>query len=603
MLWDLVPMTCRFCILIALLAAAVSGAHAQTALPADAPQAQLRTTTRLVLLDVVVTDKSGKPVAGLTADQFTVTEQGKPQKISVFSPAARAADNAANPPLLPPNVTTNLPVFRKRAGGATVLMLLDAVNTPAQNQVYVRQQMLRWVADQLKPDMRVAVLTLTNTLNVLQDFSSDPVLLKAALERYRPTTPAVAHEGSDKQGAAENQSPLAPDAPTINTPSQAGGAGAAATARATGGGEGASPLVEELQQAAERFEKENASFALDDRVRTTLAALREIAHYVAGFPGRKSLLWFSASFPVDLAMNDIADIDTFRNYAAEVRTTTNLLSDAHVAIYPIDARGLFTDTMTMAEERGPAAGAARPQLGLEANRTLQRTVQERFAREATMEHVADDTGGRVFRSRNDIDQAIAEAVADESAYYVIGYYPANKKWDGNFREVKVHVSRAGLQVRTRRGYYAIDPDSVARQNTGEMVGALKSGALPSTEVLFYARVTPPATPKSKDVVAVDFLVNPQTVSFETQSENTKFCSLRFEVEAYNTAGKLVRAEVQTAEAPLKPETFQRVERTGIPMQVSIKLQPGTYKLRLGVRDNRTGFFGTSDLPVTVAAAQ
>jgi signal transduction histidine kinase len=75
------------------------------------------------------------------------------------------------------------------------------------------------------------------------------------------------------------------------------------------------------------------------------------------------------------------------------------------------------------------------------------------------------------------------------------------------------------------------------------------------------------------------------------------------VEAYNTAGKLVRAEVQTAEAPLKPETFQRVERTGIPMQVSIKLQPGTYKLRLGVRDNRTGFFGTSDLPVTVAAAQ
>jgi hypothetical protein len=64
---------------------------------------------------------------------------------------------------------------------------------------------------------------------------------------------------------------------------------------------------------------------------------------------------------------------------------------------------------------------------------------------------------------------------------------------------------------------------------------------------------------------------------------------------------LAKAEVQQAEAPLKPETYARIEKSGLPMPVSIKLPPGDYMLRLGVRDNRTGLFGTTELPLNMAA--
>jgi hypothetical protein len=100
---------------------------------------------------------------------------------------------------------------------------------------------------------------------------------------------------------------------------------------------------------------------------------------------------------------------------------------------------------------------------------------------------------------------------------------------------------------------------------------------------------------------VEFAIDPSTLSFETEAGNFHHCTLQFEIQAFTPEGKRVKAEVQTAEASLPDPTFERVRKQELPMSVPIRLAPGKYTLRLGVRDNTTGLFGTADLALEVPA--
>jgi VWFA-related protein len=552
----------------------------------------LRATTRLVLVDVIALDHGGRPVNNLTASDFSIAENGKQQKISnfVFHSAENEAKNRNVHPLLQPHVTTNRPDLRQGDAPA-VILLLDGLNTMGNDQVQVKQRMLRYLAANFDPRVKAAVLTLTSEVHILQDFTSDPELLKAALDRYRAQVPAAAHAGGEHE-----QPNNILQMPSLNE--RAGNRGGQSSLDPTiprsAGGINAS-FAEQIAYLMQRFEREMQNYARDERIRMTLAALRDIARYLAGQNGRKSLLWFSAGFPIGVSGFDAVDLDTSRMYADQLRETTNLLSDAHVAIYTIDARGLVTGKLGDVTDHGPTDRIAGP----EANRTLAEETYQRFNEEATMERVALDTGGQFFRD-NDFERAIELSIRDSSTYYLLGYYPSDKKWDGKFRRIQVKVNRPGIRLQHRSGYFATDPLDWRKKGSEEaMSAAIKHDPLPATEVLFFARALPPAP---KGDLKVEFLVDPKTISFETASENRRYCNVRFEVQSFSANGKLVKAEVQTAEAPLRAETYDRVQKQGLPMSMEIKLPPGHYRLRLGVRDNRTGLFGTAELPVDVPSS-
>ncbi len=270
---------------------------------------------------------------------------------------------------------------------------------------------------------------------------------------------------------------------------------------------------------------------MEMRVAHTADALSSIARYLAGFPGRKVVIWFSASFPLNLSVVDPADFDVYRSYADRVRATTNLLSDAQVAIYPVDARGLTGNLISDPSDTGRDANG-RMALTVDAHMNANsKEVFERFNKEDSLTKVAQETGGRVFLNTNDFDRAIVESVRDSSTFY--------QKWRKSGEE--------------------------------EMKAALERDAIVSTGVLFYARAMPPS---SNADVKVEFLVDPHTITFETQSENQHECNLEFQVQAFTPEGKLVKAEVQQAEAPLKQDTYDRVQKNGLPMPVSIRLAPG-----------------------------
>ena len=169
----------------------------QPSSPAKDPGLVMRVATRLVLVDAVVLDKEGHPVKDLKANDFTVTEDGVGERIAFFSEHKSERTNELAPPILPPHVTTNRPAITQAnaENGTVAVLLLDGVNTPPQNQIYVKQQMLRFLARQYDPNTKLAVIALTNKLTVLQNFTQDPLLLRAALDRYLAETPALARNG------------------------------------------------------------------------------------------------------------------------------------------------------------------------------------------------------------------------------------------------------------------------------------------------------------------------------------------------------------------------------------------------------------------------
>src|SRR5882724_5790997 len=414
----------RFAVQIGLLLFAGRLLAAQQPSPPQDPGLVLHVTTRMVLVDAIVLDKQGHPVKGLKSDDFTVTEDGVRQSIASLSERTSEHANVAPPPVLPPHVTTNRPaVTQANAENSTIaVLLLDGLNTPPQDQIYVKQQMLKFLARQYDPNTKLAVIALTNNLKVLQNFTQDPIVLREALSRYLAETPALARSG----GQMETPSASVPT-PSVSLPPQATGAppsgggpdpGLPGTLAA--GGSNAS-IFEDIAYMMDRFQRESENFSRDTRISTTLSALEEIARFMSGQNGRKVVLWFSTGFPFSVVGDSPSAMEAERNYGDQIRRTINLLNDAHVATYTIDAGGLVPSSLGDPSISGRDPGKV--VLGIDTNRTLATESFQRFSTHDAMETIARDTGGSYFNG-NDLDRAIQSALKESSSYYMLGYYPS-----------------------------------------------------------------------------------------------------------------------------------------------------------------------------------
>ncbi len=539
----------------------------------------LKTVTRMVVVDVVATDRKGQPVTDLQQSDVTVLEDGKEQEIKVFSfqhplQAASAPIAAVKPPA---NVFTNVPQYL--SSSALNVVLLDALNTNLLNQSYVRQQMLKYL-EKLPQGSPVAVYTLSGKLQLLQDFTTDPEVLKATVKKLK--------------GKAS---------PVLDNPT-----GGPDIQMVPGGSFGGLPPALEASMAS--FESERISFQTDFRVRYTLEALTALAQNLAGYPGRKNLIWISESFPLtinpDLSLGANAFSD-MRNYAGQVGETADALIDSQVAVYPIDARGLVGYSFYSAGNSGrDQFGRSIGRSGAAMNQEFSRETTGLQAAHGTMQDIAQKTGGKAYYNRNDIDGAIRASINDGSTYYIVAYYPTNKDWNGKFRKIHVKIKREGITARHRDGYFAVNPTEVAAAKTKEkdiaFARALDVDYPVATGLLFRAGVIPPSE-KTENKVLVNFVADSHAISFETGADGLHHASLECAIQVYSEKGKPIKAEANTVAAALKPDTFRKVmQDSTFPCQKSFDLPAGSYLLRLGVRDNRTGLVGSTNAKVTIAAA-
>lgn len=551
----------------------------------EVPSPVVRVTVRLVLADAVVTDKDGKVVTGLGAQDFTVLEDGKPQKVTTVSfeqPAELARALRGRRGNLPPNVTTSRPEYRVPSG-APVIVLLDALNTPVRDQSRARMEFLKYLDTQLQPGQEIAVYTLVRSLRVLQDFTDDPALVKAAVQSFNPTV-SVPLQIADLNQRLPRLSGARPDIRRTETDPAL--------------------FISRMQD----FYNEQASVATDERVGITLTAFRGIAQAVAGLPGRKSLIWVSGSFPlatysriIEYSANPNNDPNRVRienQFEDKLRETDSILTDAQVAVYAVDARGLVGQLLGGAENQGVNAAGTLVS-GAEYAQNLQLASGSLQETQATMKQVAGDTGGKFFINQNEMDHSVALSVQDGASYYLLGYVPEGKA-DGKFHKIEVKVNRPGATVRARHGYYAVgsgDDAKATKQRDAEVGMAMQYGSPGATGVTFDARVVPPS-PAAKAKVGVDFIVDPTTISTEDAGGGKKL-ALEFHVAAYGADRKIAGQKDVAIKPTLKPADFTRIQQQGLPYHVDLELPPGRYTLRLGVADQHSGFIGTADLPLVL----
>ena len=311
--------------------------------------------------------------------------------------------------------------------------------------------------------------------------------------------------------------------------------------------------------------------------------------------------------PVDSNFGQVPDRNTGRNhdrrYGDQLAYLGSLLTDAQVAVYPIDARGLIGSPLyNVASNLSGQGGSS---LGGLAMKAEGKQSEELFQSHVAMLDLADKTGGKAYYKRNDIDNSLRDGIDDGSTYYMVGYYPQNKKWDGRFRKIEVKTRRPGINLRYRTGYFAVDRAAYLAQHP-EQADIDFSQSLnlesPITSALqFRAEVNPPAA--DSKTVHLRYAIDPSEIQFTPGADGLQHAQVDCAVRAFasNDLDKSIKTEGIKMNAALKPDALAKIKSSFFPCELKVDLPPGQYLLRLAVRDGNSGIVGSVNAQVTVPA--
>jgi VWFA-related protein len=363
-----------------------------------------------VILDVVVTDSLGKPVHGLTQQDFSLAEDGQGQQILSFDVHdLESAEDFPKLPPLPPNTFVNVPSAPER--GPLYVLLLDLVNTAVVDQMSARQQLSKFIND--KPSgTRFAVFALTDGLHLVQGFTDDKQKLSAALDPAKPKShiPRVFIYG-----------------------------------RNYGCNDG------EMMVSVFAF----------------------ISRYLDGLPGRKNLIWFSGAFPIDLFPTDDNTSVSFRDEVKETldimaqgQVAIYPVDASGVAVANPDdpcgkgSEGVVALPRSPSNSSGSTQGA--PTGGSSSGNPGQMPIGAAFSSISSSQMIQDDiakaTGGHAFYSDNGVKEILEAAVENGANYYTLTYSPSNQNYNGALRNIHVELDKKGYQLSYRRSYFAYDPN-------------------------------------------------------------------------------------------------------------------------------------------------
>jgi len=558
-------------------------ALAQTSSPMPLPSAPtLHTTARLVIVDVAVTDSSGNPVKDLPRTAFHITESGKPQTISSFEEHdAITAVKISTPTRAPqPGVFTNTVMS---TGESTFnVVLLDLLNTPMQDQAFVRNQLLDYVKT-AKPGAPIAIFGLNSRLLMLQPFTSDPEMLRRAIDRAHPEASPLLHEKvGGKSDVVAVQTAAIEDQLSVSP---------------------------QMADAIQSFNATDTEVGDAETADATLHALHQLALYLAGIPGRKNLIWFSASFPLNLLPRcrriDASPFTGSPMWASEYRETVDLLGRSRVAVFPVDARGLMTNPMLQA--------GYSPRI----ERNFSTNV---FESQQTMQEVAEDTGGKAYINTNGLAQAVESVVNTGSNFYTLAYVPTGSNPHGEFRSIHLDLENSsGLKLAYRRGYYADDTAVASAATLRETVQTASVYlAPPATQVPFYARVlhlpagapditSPGETARARRTLepgrflryTVEYSTDVRNLAILSAADGKRMAHVEYMALVYDAQGKRVNSAVKSLREIWTPAQFPTTQQWGVRylQQIDVPAR-GEFTLRLLVHDLTTDRIGSVDVELS-----
>lgn len=503
-----------------------------------------RAETRLVEVQVVVTGRGGVPAAGLIEDDFTILENGKRRKIAFFSPPQAPGAAPAEP--LPAGLLSNRPEYAPAAPRAVTAVLLDLLNTPQREQYFARSQLARFLRE-LRPTDLVGIYVLSGAgVRVVHDFSSDPRSLTRLAERVRNEWPV---------GGADLEQQMRAEAALLD--------------REVG------------MPAMGEGTRDDAS-VLERRVQFTMRLIEMLSQHLGGVPGRKSLAWITGGTPEAIVEMSPADGPSgplfYRHSMREFyRRAANVMSDSNVAIYPIDAGGL-RPVGVMPPHHPPmgrgASAASQVQSNLQLAMAAGRDTFE------TMKYLAESTGGRPLYESNDLAGGLRRAADDAASNYTLAYY-TDLKDDARKRDLEVKVNRRGFDVLARRRVPLAEREAVAE------VRDLLESPVSAAGILLNGRVT-----RRGGELRVKLQIEPGNLLLTRSGDRTVGTVEIYLAQIEATGGRTVadtRLALRLTEAEL-----ENVARDGLMFERAIALHPAAERLRVVVRDARTGAAGTLD---------
>jgi VWFA-related protein len=562
------------------------------------PPGTIVRATRLVPVSVVVTDKKGNPVTDLISSDFVLLDDGHPQEVRLFREETDQQP-ASPPPALPPDTYTNQIEQRGAVPPNVNIVLLDGLNTLVSDQAYARQQAIKFLR-QIRPSDRLGIYTLGHTLHVLQDFTSDPAVLTAALGKYTGQSDAEVVASTPTQLQTGNES------------------------------------IDALLQ--DGFQRATNMYILD-RVETTVDALIAIANHVASLPGRKNLLWVSGSFPFSVEYDNLQDIAAMINnpdseanlsnqqllFAEDIERAARALNDANVAVYPVDARGLLGlnlntsqsqakmpgygsmgsgqsgSNLTGGSSRGDGGSGLRghtarmPRSGGNSQAPANPILNPDHTTLETMSALADGTGGEAFYNRNDIASSLQRAIDDSRVSYELGYYPADVKWDGSFHNIIVRIKRPDVIARARKGYFALPEPVIGPDALRTVVMNAAVSPLEATGIGVAARVKAAAS-SGGTVLSTMVFFDPRSIQFQVKNGhfagmmNVLFVQL-------DDKNQVLHANQRSFPFNFSSEQYAMFAKQQAEFAQDVTVMPSVSQVRVVVWDSASGKVGSVAIPL------
>jgi VWFA-related protein len=505
--------------------------------------ATFSTSTQLVVEDVTVNDKSGKPIQGLTAKDFTVTEDGAPQAIKFFE--YQELPDAAEPPLPPTplkadvlnrfpstKIAAETPGSTKYRDHRLMALYFDQTALPPTDQIRAIEAAQKFISTQMtKADLLCIMLFEGGAVRVLQDFTDDRDRLSTIIQ-----TIAVGEGQGFDETAAD--------------------AGAADTGAA--------------------FGQDDSEFNLLNTDRQ-LSALQTAARMLGQLSEKKQLLYFASGIRLNGVDNQ-----------AQMHATVNAAIRAGVSFWPLDARGLMALAPLGDATRGAPGGAGmyNGQSAMAMNAGFQQSQDTLYA-------LASDTGGKAFLDSNDLSAGIVKAQKAVSSYYIIGYYTTNQALDGKFRRVKITLNNSiAANLDFRQGYFSnktFNKFTVADKER-QLEDALMLGD-PITELTIAMEVNYFQLNRAEYFIPIVVKIPGSELALARKG-GAQRTLLDFLLEVKDDYGTTIQNMRDKADISLSDSTAAELAKRPIEYDAGFTLLPGKYTVKFLARDAETGHIGT-----------
>lgn len=503
----------------------------------------VRITTNLVQVDAVVT-KDGKPVTDLTAADFEIYEDGKRQTITSFAYVSNVPGTTPQPVNQPREKGAAVVPFnpiRRDDPHRIVALVVDDLGMSAESMGQVRKQLRKFVTEQLQPHDLVAVIRTSGNVGVLQQFTNDPRVLTRAVDQLRWNI-------CNRVGVH------------LFTPA------GVQNWRSCGSG----------------------------RYGNTVRSLQFIVDSMGKLPGRKSLVLFSDSLPVE-SQDEFYVGDRgseYLDYASPTALLNNIAEKAirsSVVIYSVDTQGLVTLGPTAADSFSGNINDIQYQM----RSVLTARSDLLWRRREGGELLARQTGG--FQVRNSNSFRLDRIMQDQSGYYLLGYRPTEETFNRRFHHIKAKVKRSGMSLRTRFGFFGISEEDVIQRPLSRSQSANLALASPFGVQDIEVDLTSFFThDKSTGSVVRSFVyITAKDLTFE-KVEGGSRASIELHGVIFGDNGALLEHRARGATVNLVDRDYEYVMRHGLALRFDIPVKrPGSYQVRIATRDRTSSKIGTA----------